>query len=212
MEYKPSYKYIPPISWHILTPLHDFSCNIIGLGRKFKQEVLDSISLNNNNVIADIGCGTGVFLEIAKEKYPEASFIGVDPDEKSLTIARERFKKAKLIIELKEGFAECLPLADSSVNICFSTLAFHHMPDDIKRKAIQEMHRILISGGTVVIADFGKSTGILFKLFHIFQKIEYIKGNFDGLIIKYLDEVGFKNTRVVGNHFPGIQVIKSQKI
>lgn len=211
MSYKPDYKYIPPITWSFLTPLYDFFCTISGLGAGFKAKILNYVTLKDGMRVADIGCGTGVFLKAAKQKYPGVKFIGLDPDEKALAIAERRFAKVKIEVELKQAFAESLPLSDSSTDVCFSTLAFHHMPDEIKQKAVREIHRVLKPGGVVVIADFGPSSTFLFSwLLPLFENVEYLHGNLQGLIRKYLQEAGFADMRIEKN-IKRIEVIKSQK-
>lgn len=211
MTYKPDYRYIPPITWSILTPLYDFSCFVGGLGPRFKTKVLNAVELRDGMTVADVGCGTGVFLKIAKQKFPNVRFVGLDPDKQALGIAERRLARARLAVELRNVFAESLPLAGQSVDVCFSTLAFHHMPDDIKRKAIQEVYRVLKTGGKAVIADFGETKGVSFRKFFFFEKIEYLEGNSRGLIPRYLKEAGFKNVRVVGHHFPGIDIVVAEK-
>lgn len=211
MSYHPDYKYLPPIAWPILTPLYDFFCLLVGLGSRFKRKVLNSVSLQNGMTAADIGCGTGVFLKVAKQKYPEVDFIGIDPDKPTLAIAERRLASNHLVVELKVGFAESLPLADGSVDVCFSTLAFHHLPSEVKRGAAQEIYRVLKPGGRAVISDFGerKNRGLYKLLF--FEKLEYLAGNLQGLIPRALQAAGFQNIRVIGRHFPGLDIIVAEK-
>jgi len=211
MNYKPDYRYIPPITWPILTPLYDFFCVIGGLGTRFKKKVLRAISLREGMHVLDIGCGTGVLLKAAKEMYPKVSFIGCDPNKKALAIAERRLAKAKLSVELTEAFAESLPFPNGSLDVCFSTLAFHHMPNEIKRRAIAECYRILSPGGRIVIADLGETKSILLRKALFFEKIEYLEGNFTGVIPRFLTEAGFKGIRIVGRHFPCIDIIVAEK-
>lgn len=211
MTYKPDYKYIPPVTWPILTPLFDFFCLIGGLGSRFKTQVLKTVPLSDGMIGIDIGCGTGVLLKIAKQKFPNIRFMGFDPDKQALGIAERRLKKERLSVELKEAFAESLPLPDQSVDVAFSTLALHHTPNEVKRKAIGEMYRVLKASGRVVIADLGETKSILFRKLLFFEKIEYLEGNFKGLIPQYLAEVGFKNVRIAGRHFPGIDIVVAEK-
>ena len=212
MGYQPSYQYIPPIKWAVLTPIYDLFCTITGFGKKFRKKVLRAATLQGNEVAIDIGCGTGVFLRFAKTMYRNLHLIGVDPDTLALSIAKRRFAEAGLQIELKQGFAESLPIPDASIDICFSTLVFHHLPDDIKKRTIQEIYRVLKHGGKVVIADFGKRTGIIVRLYAIiFEKLEYIRGNLKGVIPQYLEEIGFKNTTIAEKHFLAIDIIVAWK-
>ena len=212
MPYQSQYNHIPPTNWPSLTPFYDFFCSISGLGKNFKEKVLRSVPVENAQIVADIGCGTGVFLKIAKQKYPSVQFIGLDPDRPALEIAKKRLARAGLNVELKEAFAESLPLSDRSIDVCFSTLAFHHMPDSSKQKAVEEIHRILKPGGRVVIADFGASESIwMRRILSFFDKWEYLEGNFKGLIPQYLKEVGFRDITTVGKHFPQIKILTAQK-
>lgn len=211
MEYKPDYKYIPPITWSVLTPFYDFFCTISGFGSRLKKKILDAALLRDGMTVADIGCGTGMFLKIAKQKYQNVRFIGLDPDKQALAIAERRLERADLEVELKESFAESLPLGDRSVDVCFSTLAFHHMPDAIKRDAIMEIHRVLKNGGKAIIGDFGARENPFLRKILFFEKLEYINGNFKGLIPGYLKEANFKNIKVVDHHFPGIDIVIAEK-
>ena len=211
MKYKPDYKYIPPVTWPVLTPLYDFFCVVGGFGSRFRGKVLDAVELRDGMTVADIGCGTGVFLKIAKQKYPRIRYVGLDPDTQALGIAERRFAKAGASVEFKEAFAESLPLADQSVDVCFSTLALHHMPDGIKRDAIKEAYRVLKNGGKMIVADFGETKSTLFRKVLFFEKLEYIEGNFKGVIPRYLNDAGFKDIKVVGRHFPGIDVVAAEK-
>lgn len=210
--YQPDYKYIPPATWNFLTPFYDFSCWILGLGPKFKQKILNSVEIRSGDKIADIACGTGVFLKVAKQKYPHTNLIGLDPDEKALSIAKNRLEKAGLQVDLQKAFAEALPLEAESVDVCFTTLALHHMPDPIKKKAIKEMYRILKKGGKIVVTDFGKSNSIVLRKLLSWENIEYLEGNLAGLVEIFLEETGFKNLRKTGKKFPGIYTLIGEKI
>ena len=211
MTYKPQYEYIPPAGWHAVTKLYDIFCIIAGLGKSFKRKIAESVQLHNDAIIADIGCGTGIFLEVIKKRYPNAKIIGIDPDKKALKIAKSHLKQYSFEVELIQAFAESLPLDSNSVDACFSTLALHHMPDEIKYKALEEMYRILKDGGQIIIADFGKTNSWFMKKFLFFEEQEYIKSNFEGLIPQYLERVGFKNVRIVSKKFPSIKIFIAVK-
>jgi len=211
MSYSPKYRYIPPAGAHILTRFYDAFCSIAGLGKDFKRKILQSTDIWDGSVIIDVGCGTGVLLEVAKEGFPQSRIIGIDPDARSLAIAERRLKGKGLHAELIEGFAESLDLPDASVDFCFSTLAFHHMPDAIKKRALEEIHRVLKKGGLVVITDFGETDSWLIRRMVFFENAEYIKGNFKGMIRTHLTDIGFYNIRTVNKKFPAIQTIVAKK-
>jgi len=208
---RPSHNHLSPLSWHWLTPFYDLGCSLTGLGIRFKQKILDLIPLKKGQTVVDIGCATGVFLKLAGLRYPDVTFIGVDPDRDALAIAQRRLQRSGVTTKLQQSFAQALPLPDQSVDACFSTLAFHHMPNDIKRKAILEMYRVLKPGGMTVIVDFGESNNRFWRKFLFFEKWEYLEGNLNGLIPRYLTEAGFANPQFIAKHWPGITMIKAQK-
>lgn len=212
MPYKPNYKYIPPLNKDFLTPIYDFVSNLIGFGKRFLRRVLDAAEIQNGNTVLDIGCGTGVLLLLGKKKFPGASFIGVDPNEKALHIAKRRFTKANVDIKVIQAFGEDLPLPNVSIDVVASSLAFHHMPNKAKVKTIQEIKRVLKPGGRVVIADFGP-TNVKWipKLSHLFIHIEHLEGNLRGLIPKTLKETGFEDIQTVSKSFPSMHTIVAKK-
>lgn len=211
MKKTPNDHYLPPLSWHILTPLYDFCCAVTGLGPRFKKKVLAAAPLKDGMTVIDVGCGTGVFLKIAKQKFPRVQFIGIDPDEAALEIAERRFQQSECTVELKRAFGQSLPLSDESIDVCFSVLALHHMPEDVKQKAIQEMYRVLKHDGRVVIADIGETKSLFFRKLHLLEKVEHMEGNFNGMIPRYLKAAGFQSSEVVGSHFPGIHILHAKK-
>ena len=208
MDYQPDYKHVSPATYGSLTGFYDFGCEVLGLGKSFKRRILDSIEIADGSTILDVGCGTGVFLELGKQKHANTKFVRIDPDERALEIAKQRLSQKNLEVELIQGYAEALPLDDNSVDHCFSSLAIHHVPDEHKLKATAEIYRVLKSGGRVVIADFGQSKW-LFQYLRLFEK--HIKGNLDGMIMKGLKDNSFRDIRILWKKWPGIQVISAKK-
>lgn len=196
MLYKLKKEYIPASGFHILLPVYDFVCSFLGFGKKFREKVLSRVRIKSENVILDVGCGTGSFFSVLKEKYPNVCAIGIDVDSKILKIARKKLDKFSGIT-LTRAEGESLPIRENSVDFVFSTLVFHHMPDDIKRKAIYEIYRVLKQDGKLIIADFGKIDNRWIRiLLYPFRRLEYLDGNLKGLVIDYIQEAGFRNISV----------------
>ncbi len=99
--------------------------------------------------LLDIGCGTGLFLELVSSRFKEATLFGVDIVSEMLDIAQYRLDKN---IHLARASATNLPFESNSIDMVVSTSAFHYFPD--QPKAIQEIHRILKPGGKVIITDW----------------------------------------------------------
>ena len=112
--------------------------------------------------LLDVGCGTGRLLRKARNYWPDAEFIGVDPAAGMIENARRLMPDAKFYVSQ----AESLPLPDASVNLAFSTASFHHWRDP--EKGLREIRRVLQAGGLLLLADVWPPFG-LSKLIHHFQ-------------------------------------------
>ncbi len=195
--------YNPPLGIHWLTPAYDLITSVTGFGKRYKRRVLHSISLRGDETVLDVGCGTGVLLEVIKTDYPRIDAIGIDPDLRSLEMARKRLAQGGLQAELKQAFAESLPLADDSVDVAFSTLAFHHINNEAKGKACTELFRVLKKGGRVVISDFYRP-----KILGPTTKEIRVAGE---TIEESLQRAGFQHVRLLWRRVPLIQTIAADK-
>ena len=111
--------------------------------------------------ILDIGCGTGQLLIKAAARWPSAILTGVDPAEGMVEIARSQAQGATIHL----GDAESLPLADSSVDVVFSSISFHHWPD--QPKALREIARVLRPTGCLCIADMTMPSWLAIAIRHV---------------------------------------------
>src|SRR5687767_6884863 len=98
------------------------------------------------NDILDVGCGSGRLLRAAHRRWPKARLFGVDPSV-GMVEAGKRITPA----ELHLTGAESIPLADASIDLAFSTIAFHHWADPAQ--GLREVARVLRPGGHFVLVD-----------------------------------------------------------
>jgi ubiquinone/menaquinone biosynthesis C-methylase UbiE len=97
--------------------------------------------------VLDIGCGTGRLLRRAALRWPKAGFVGVDPAEGMVENARRLTPFATCLV----GKGEQLPFPDSSADVAFSTVSFHHWGD--QAAGVREVARVLRPGGLFCLAD-----------------------------------------------------------
>jgi SAM-dependent methyltransferase len=98
------------------------------------------------SAVLDVGCGSGRLLRAAHVRWPGARLFGVDPSA-GMVEAGRRLTPAELHIT----GAESIPLADASVDLAFSTIAFHHWAD--QGRGLREIARVLRPGGHFVLVD-----------------------------------------------------------
>lgn len=112
-------------------------------------ERLDFIKLEPKTIL-DLGGGTGTFSKKLAERYPKASIINLDLAEKLLQ--QSKLRSAANILKLCAD-AECLPLANKSVDFIFSNCMLHWILD--LPHLFQEIHRILKPEGLLLFSSLG---------------------------------------------------------
>ena len=99
------------------------------------------------SVVVDIGVGTG---NLAQKFVGRAKkIIGIDLSFKMLRLAKKKIPT----IETKRADFLLLPLADHSADLIVSSYALHHLTEEEKMRALEEMARVLKKKGKIIIAD-----------------------------------------------------------
>jgi len=113
-------------------------------------EILERV--NQCDVAADLGCGTGELLPYMKQKAKRV--IGVDKSPKMLEEAGHRLASNDRGIELRIGEIEHLPMRDGEADTAVMNMVLHHLPSP--DAGIYEAGRVLKSGGSLIIVDLEK--------------------------------------------------------
>ncbi len=121
----------------------------VGRGRPARW-VAAAAELTREDRVVDIGCGPGAAARMAAQAAGEV--IGVDPSPVALGLARwistvRRVHGATWM----EGVAESLPLDDGRVTVAWALSSVHHWTD--RRAGLREIHRVVVPGGRVVLAE-----------------------------------------------------------
>ncbi len=112
---------------------------------------LDYLSVNPE-VVVDLGCGNAESLAVLKKRYPKSLLLGVDL---SLNMLQQQ-KSGRLFSRkpvLLQADAQCLPLADNSVDVLLASLLLPQCADT--EAVFLEINRVLKPGGAVLFASLG---------------------------------------------------------
>ena len=103
--------------------------------------------------VLEIGIGSGLNLPL----YGAAAsqIIGLDPSPELLAVARARTKRLSNPVELIEGSAEAIALADRSIDTVVMTWTLCSIPDSAR--ALAEARRVLKPGGRLLFVEHGRS-------------------------------------------------------
>ncbi|MEV6325623.1 methyltransferase domain-containing protein [Nocardia sp. NPDC051787] len=106
--------------------------------------------------ILDIGCGTGYLTRRLAEIADSGSVVGLDPSAAVLERARKLTPATNCTYTV--GVAESLSAADDSFDVVANCLMLHHLPEDLRPRALAEMRRVLRPGGRLLIGEFRPPT------------------------------------------------------
>jgi ubiquinone/menaquinone biosynthesis C-methylase UbiE len=100
--------------------------------------------------ILDVGCGTARLLRQARQQYPQAELVGLDPAWQMLA-AGNAGAPADLAVRYVRAAAEHLPFTQDTFDLVFATLSLRHWADPAA--GIAQITRVLTPAGVLVIAE-----------------------------------------------------------
>jgi ubiquinone/menaquinone biosynthesis C-methylase UbiE len=185
-------KYIPALSFNWLTSSFDLVMRVTMRELAFKTRMIKEAGIQDGQRVLDIGCGTATLTILIKKMHPGAEVIGLDGDPKVLEIAGAKIARAGMDIKLERGMAFELTYPDGSFDRVLSSLMFHHLSHENKKRTLAEVFRILKPGGEIHIADFGKPGSFLMYLVSLVMgRLEQNRDNVAGLLPEMAREAGF---------------------
>ncbi len=147
--------YIINLGWRYDLILWWYNFQSRGKWQELLPRIADLAQFQPGETVLDVGCGTGTSTIIAKQRVGAAGRVsGIDPGPKQIARARSKAGKTGLSIDFQIGVVEQLAFPDHSFDVILSTFVMHAVPDDLKRRGLAEMARVLKPGGRVLIVDF----------------------------------------------------------
>ena len=163
--------------------------------------------------VLDVGCGTGTVLFLLRKKCGSSIKLnGVDPSEDMIRIAERKNWSRNARIQFSVGIGEGLEFEDNRFDLVVSSLTFHHLPIDVKRKTAQEIRRVLKPSGRIFVSDWGKPKNWWGRMIGAtVKKHAFTEENVQGLVGKILREVGFGSVETMSVQFGIIEHITGVK-
>ncbi|MEG3899258.1 MULTISPECIES: class I SAM-dependent methyltransferase [unclassified Microcoleus] len=141
----------------------DFDTGIRRLLPKYDEmlDVLTACIASANHRILELGCGTGELSLKVLQRYPSVEIIAVDYSPRMLDFARAKIESAGYAarwtgIEMDFGEWANNPNLSSlgdKFDACISSLAIHHLEDEMKLKLFRRIRESLNAGGCFWNAD-----------------------------------------------------------
>lgn len=193
--------YVPAAGRRVLTSVYDPIMAVTMRERVWRPTVLAAALENEPCDVLEVGCGTGSNAIPLAAAAPQACVVGEDGDDEVLMRARSKADKASVAVERKRGLAQRVPLDSASTDVVLMCLLLHHPKPADKQLALAEARRVLRSGGTLVVADWGKPRGLLTSIgFYAVQTLDGFETTRDhrGLpLSKIISDVYFESVRTI---------------
>lgn len=188
-------KYVPALGYHWLTPYYDAVIGTTTRERSFKQALIKQARFAPGQRVLDLACGTGTLAIWIKQHQPQANIIGVDGDPAILSLASRKAQKANVSIQFDHALSYSLPYPAAHFDRVVSSLFFHHLSWENKKRTVQELFRVLKPGAELHVADWGRAsnTGMrgLFLLVQLLDGFKNTQENVSGKLITLFEQAGF---------------------
>lgn len=201
MKTKRNEKYVPALSYDILTPLYDPLIALTDWEKTFKRELRLQADVQRGERLLDLACGTATLTVAIKQGQPAAEVHGLDGDERILAKAAQKAEAAGAEINFMKASSTAMPYPDGFFDCVVTSLFFHHLTGENKKKTLLEVLRVLKPGGRLYIADWGKPANLLMKL--VQQPVIWLDGattrdSFEGRLPEFAREAGFADVMETG--------------
>ena len=138
--------------------------------RPIRHKITALIKQRGYRRILDVCCGTGEQLKILRDHGFEGK--GIDLSEAMLDVARKGPNSADCTL----GDATEMAYGDAHFDLVMTTFALHEKRYESARKIIEEMVRLTVEGGDIILVDYELSdkTSRFYKM--LIYLIEWIAG------------------------------------
>jgi len=167
----------------------------LGLGCGLPTEFA---AIKTGDTVVDLGSGAGNDVFIARRLTGDSGrVIGIDMTPEMILKAQENNRKLSYQnVDFRLGEIEKLPVADLTTDVVISNCVLNLVPD--KKKAFQEIYRILKSGGHFCISDVVIKGKLPKKLQ---ESAEMYAGCVAGALqhdeyLEIINRTGFKNVEI----------------
>ena len=145
-----------------------------GIDRLWREKAIRIISKSYKNpLILDVATGTGD-LAIAAINLKPVKISGIDISLKMLEIAREKVKKKGFTgtIDLMTGDSENIPFEDNIFDVAMVAFGVRNFSDPLK--GLSEMKRVIRNEGMIMVLEFSKPSGFLFRPIYNFYFVNIL--------------------------------------
>lgn len=151
------------VDWAVYAKTYDMLLSYNPFYQKLHQEVMEetqSWSLKSEDLIFDLGAGTGNYSLALAAKFPQAQILHIEPNDGMNLRTREKQEAQKLDnLSILPCYAEGVKLSPNSAQaaVCIHALYTFSTP----QASIQNIYRWLKPGGKAILVNAGRMVKVL---------------------------------------------------
>ncbi len=154
-----------------ITKRYDFLNHFLSMRRDiaWRRFTVKKMQFFHTYRLLDVACGTADIAIMAAMKKPGISVAGIDFVQEMLEIGQKKINRKGLSnrISLIRSDAVALPFADNTFDAACIAFGIRNIPDRVS--AINEMMRIIVPGGQVLVLEMTFSRKSIFRrLYHTY--------------------------------------------
>jgi ubiquinone/menaquinone biosynthesis C-methylase UbiE len=122
--------------------------------RALREETLDLARLAPGESYLEVGCGTGTLTIAARQRVgPAGRAAGIDIIPGMIDRCRDKAARAGLDVSFQVGSIDAIPFPAREFDAVVGSFMIFHMSEPVRRKGIEEVHRVLKPGGRLLLLD-----------------------------------------------------------
>ena len=123
---------------------------------RLRGKQIGMVDLREGEKVLEVGCGTASLSILAKQVTGETGIVeGIDLAPRMVAKAQKKARASRLEVGFRCASIDELPYPDECFDAVISSLMFHHLPVEIKKRGLEEVYRVLKRGGRFFLCDFG---------------------------------------------------------
>ncbi len=156
-----------------------------------REEILEAIGLQEGDAVADLGCGTGLYLEpFANAVGKDGKLYAVDISPKFVYHVRERAREAGLDqVEMVLSNERSAELPAQSVDTLYLCDVYHHF--EYHEDMLRSIRNAVRPGGQFIVVDFERIPGVSreWLLGHVRAGKDVVRSEIEAAGFEFVEEV-----------------------
>ena len=191
--------------WKEVNPLTTQDWLRYNISKNIKAYLKNSSLLCEPREILDIGCSVGISTEFLYKSFRHSNITGIDLSPYFIAMAKLRAEEFDMPINYYHKNGEYTHFDRNTFDLVTCNFLMHELPEHATKNILEEIHSLLVSGGTIAIIDLTPQTlkdDYFVSQFRrwAFEVTEpHIYGYYNRDLVNLLTEAGFINITQCSN-------------